>query len=137
LPAVALLALLLLLAGCGGGGDKPSDPVAVSDTVTGFTKAFAAGDGEQACDLLTKAAQDAFVTRAQTTTRAKDCPTSLKRLHDIAGPSVTDPLGAATVSEVKVTGSTATARLTASGHPTIVNLSKIDGDWKLNGVPGI
>ena len=41
------------------------------------------------------------------------------------------------MSDVKVAGSTATAQLTASGHATTVTLSKQDGAWKLNGVPGI
>jgi hypothetical protein len=125
----------VVLGGCGGGDEeRPSDPGAA---VTSFTKAFASGDGAKACDLLTAAARDAFVERAATATGSKDCATSMKRVHDLAGSSVTGPFGSATVSEVKVTGATATAKLTAAGHSTTVTLSK-DGDrWKLNSVPGI
>jgi hypothetical protein len=135
--ATAALALALALAGCGGGGDdaeSSSDPAA---TVTTFTKAFASGDGAQACEQLTTEARDAFVKRAATATGSKDCATSMKRVHDLAGSSVTGPFAAATVSDVKITGSTATAKLTAAGHSTVVRLSKEDESWKLAGVPGI
>ena len=61
----------------------------------------------------------------------------MKRIHDLAGSSVTDPFAAATVSGVKVTGATATATLTANGHSTSVYLAKLGDSWKLTGVPGI
>jgi hypothetical protein len=132
---VALAAVVL--AGCGGGDKKVPDSKAAADAVAGFTKAFAAGDGAKACDLLTTGARAAFVKRAETATGSKDCAESMKRVHDLAGSSVTGPLAAATVSDVKVSGATATARLTASGHSTTVSLSRLGSDWKLNGVPGI
>jgi hypothetical protein len=135
---LALVFVAALLAGCGG-GDRPKvpDSKAAADAVTGFTKAFAAGDGATACGLLTTGARDAFVKRAEAATGSKDCAESMKRVHDLAGSSVTGPLGSATVSQVKIAGSTASAQLTASGHSTTVTLSKQGGDWKLNGVPGV
>jgi hypothetical protein len=133
--AVAALALAAIpLAGCGGDEKKPADPGAA---VSNFAKAFATGDGATACDLLTTAARDAFVKRAQNATGAQDCPTSMKRVHDLAGSSVTGPFATATVTEVKTSGDSATAKLTAAGHSTTVNLAKEDGEWKLGGVPGI
>ena len=129
--------VVLALAGCGGGNDKPDDATAARDAVTSFTKAFAAGDGEKACDLLTTPARDAFVRRAKTATGATVCPEVMQRVAQLAGSSVTEPLSKATVGEVKVTGNTATTTLTASGHSTPVTLSKQEGEWKLNGVPGI
>jgi hypothetical protein len=136
--AWAALAVAVVLGGCGGGDEKDvPDSQAARDAVAGFAKAFAAGDGAKACDLLAPGARDAFVKRAQTATGSDDCATSMKRVAELAGESVTGPFGSATVTEVKVSGATATAKLTAAGHPTVVNLSKQDGDWKLNGVPGI
>jgi hypothetical protein len=138
LAGLAALAVAVSLGACGGGGAKAKpDPEAAADAVTGFTKAFAAGDGAKACDLLTSAAAAAFVKRAQVSTGARDCPTSMKRVAELAGSSVTDPLSKATVGEVKVTGDRAATTVTASGHSTAVTLSKEDGAWKLNGVPGI
>jgi hypothetical protein len=136
---LAVAAVVLALASCGGGDDGPKvpDSKAAADTITAFTKAFAAGDGAKACGLLTTGARDAFVKRAEVATGSKQCPEAMARVHDLAGSSVTGPLAAATVSDVKVAGATATAQITASGHATTVTLSKQDGDWKLNGVPGI
>ena len=125
------------MAGCGGGGGKPDDATAARDTVTTFTKAFAAMDGDKACALLTPQAQAAFVKRARIATGSTRCPETMQRVAQLAGPSVTDPLSKATVGKVKVTGSTATTTLTASGHSTSVTLSKVSGSWKLNGVPGV
>ena len=127
----------MALTGCGGGGESKPDSQAAADAVAGFTKAFAAGDGAKACSLLTPAAAQAFTKRAQTATGARDCPTSMKRVADLAGSSVTEPLSKATVGEVKVTGNSATTSVSAGGHSTTVTLSKQDGAWKLNGVPGI
>jgi hypothetical protein len=130
-------AVVVAAAGCGGGDGKPSDETAARDTVTAFTKAFAAMDGDKACALLTPQAAAAFVERARVATGSIRCPETMQRVAQLAGSSVTDPLSKATVGEVKVTGNTATTTLTASGHSTPVTLSKADGDWKLNGVPGV
>lgn len=132
-----MLAAAIALAGCGG-DDKPADDqTAARDAVTSFTKAFAAGDGDKACSLLTAAAQTAFVNRAKVATGATKCPEVMQRVAQLAGESVTGPLSKATVGDVKVTGNTATTTLSASGHSTLVTLSKEDGEWKLNGVPGV
>jgi hypothetical protein len=132
-----VVAVAVVVAGCGGDEMKVPDTQAAQDAVSGFTKAFAAGDGAKACGLLTTSARDAFVKRAQTATGSKDCAVAIRRVHDLAGPSVTGPLASSTVSDVKVAGSTATAKLTAAGHSTPVSLTKQDGAWKLNGVPGL
>ena len=133
-----MLVAAVAVAGCGGGSDgKPSDETAARDVVTSFTKAFAAMDGDKACALLTPQAQAAFVERARVATGSTRCPETMQRVAQLAGSSVTDPLSKASVGEVKVTGNTATTTLTANGHSTPVTLSKADGSWKLNGVPGV
>jgi hypothetical protein len=129
------IAAALIAAGCGGGA--PPSPEAAGAAVTGFSKAFGAGDGAKACGLLTSAAQAAFAKRVQALAPTSDCPTAIKRVHDAAGPQVTRALAAAKVSAVKVNGNSATATLTAAGHSTSVGLTRQDGSWKLTGVPGI
>jgi hypothetical protein len=61
----------------------------------------------------------------------------MTKVHDEAGDDVNQAFQTATVSHVKVTGGSATATLTASGHSTAVGLAEQDGEWKLTGVPGI
>jgi Tfp pilus assembly protein PilW len=132
-----VLAGTVLVAGCGGGGGSTPGPAAAGAAVTGFSRAFGAGDGAKACGLLTSAAQAAFVKRVQVLAPTSDCPTAIKRVHDAAGTQVTGALAAAKVSAVKVNGNAATATLTAAGHSTTVGLAMQDGAWKLTGVPGI
>jgi hypothetical protein len=125
-----------LLGGCGGGGKKVPDTQAAGAAVTGFAKAFGSGDGKTACDLLTPAARAAFVKRVQGLATTRDCATGMVKVHDAAGADVNAAFSAATVSNVKVTGDSATATLTASGHSTSVSLARQGGKWRLNGVPG-
>jgi Tfp pilus assembly protein PilW len=132
----AFAAAALLAAGCGG-GTSSSSPDAAGVAVTDFSKAFGAGDGSKACDRLTSAAQAAFVKRVQVLSPAPDCPTAIKRVHDAVGGQVTGAFAAAKASDVKVKGDTATARLTAAGHSTLVRLEKQDGSWRLTSVPGV
>jgi hypothetical protein len=134
---LAVIASVLLLAGCGGTDKKVPDPEAASAAVTGFSKAFGAGKADVACGLLTKDAQVAFLRRVQALIRTTDCATALKKVHDEAGADVTQAFETATVTNVHVVGATGLATLTASGHSTTVNLAKQNGAWKLTGVPGI
>jgi hypothetical protein len=128
--------MALAVAGCGGGKSVP-DPKAASQAVTDFAKAFGGGDGKRACDLLTPAARTIFLKKSHTVAPTTDCAVAMKRVHDLAGSSVTGPFATATVSSVKVTGATATATLTANGHSTPVYLAKQGDAWKLTGVPGL
>jgi hypothetical protein len=137
--AAALAALVVAAGGCGGddGGDSPPAPEAAGVVVTEFSRALGSGDGEKACGLLTSGARAAFIKRVETLAGTKDCATALTRVHDAAGAEVNEALSTATVSDVRVNGDSATAKLTAAGHATSVSLQKEDGDWKLTGVPGI
>jgi hypothetical protein len=134
----AVAAAAVLLVGCGGGGgQRVPDTDAASAAVLGFAKAFGAGKGDVACDLLTDDARAAFLKRVQALVATKDCAVAMTKVHDEAGDEVNQAFQTATVSNVKVNGSAATATLTASGHSTTVGLSDQDGEWKLTGVPGI
>jgi hypothetical protein len=135
-PAAVLATVALVIAGCGGGKTVP-DSQAASQAVTSFAKAFGGGDGQRACDLLTPAARTTFLKKAHAVAPTTNCAAAMKRVHDLAGASVTGPFSTATVSGVKVTGATATATLTANGHSTAVYLAKQGDAWKLIGVPGL
>lgn len=132
----AAAAALLALAGCGA-GDKPSGPEAARAATEDFAHAFGKGSGSRACELLTTSAQAAFVKRLKVSTGAANCQEAIIRVHSLAGKQVTDAFSGAKATNPKVTGTTATVTLTASGHATTVRLVKEGGDWKLNGVPGI
>lgn len=133
----AVAALLVLLAGCGGGGRHVPDSDAASAAVLGFSKAFGAGNAKEACDLLTADARAAFLKRVQALIATKDCAVAMTKVHDEAGADVNQAFARATVSNVRLKGTSATATLTASGHSTTVGLLKQGGDWKLTGVPGV
>jgi hypothetical protein len=133
----AVATVALLLAGCGGGGQRVPDSDAASAAVLGFAKAFGAGKGDVACDLLTDDARAAFLKRVQALVPTKDCAVAMTKVHDEAGDEVNQAFQTATVSNVKIKEGAAVATLTAAGHSTTVGLSDEDGEWKLTGVPGI
>jgi hypothetical protein len=134
--AAVLATLALVMTSCGGGKPVPASEAA-AHVVTDFAKAFGTGDGQKACDLLTPAARSTFLKKSHAVAPTTDCVAAMKRVHDLAGASVTGAFTTATVSGVKVTGATATATLTANGHSAPVYLARQGGDWKLTGVPGI
>jgi hypothetical protein len=133
----AVAAVLVLLAGCGGASQKVPDATAARAAVLGFSKAFGAGNEKEACDLLTDDARAAFLKRVQALVPTKDCTVAMTKVHDEAGSDVNDAFASATVSNVRLSGTAATATLTASGHSTTVGLAKQGGAWKLTGVPGV
>jgi hypothetical protein len=134
--ASSALVAVALLAGCGGSDDKGSDQEQVTKAVTDFAHAFGKGDGAKACDQLTPGARDAFVSRIASLVGTRDCAAAIGKLPAVAGANVTTPFQTAKVDQVKVTGDSATARLTAAGHSASVNLQKRDGSWLLTRVPG-
>ena len=132
--AAAIVATAALaVAGCGGGG---GDEDAVKSTVESYISAFTAGDGAKACTLMTTATRQAFVQRVQLLTHTSDCGDALNKIRGSAGPAVMSALKKATVSDVKVSGQHATAKLTSGGHSSNAQLQKEGGSWKVSGVPG-
>jgi 7-keto-8-aminopelargonate synthetase-like enzyme len=141
-PLVAGVVVALALGGCGSGGGggssgTVSDPAAVRTAVAEFSKAFGAGDGKVACTLMTPEAQTALVKRVKSLIPVSTCAEAIAAVHGEAGAQVNIAFADATVSKVKVTGGSATAVLTASGHSAVAKLVKQGGAWKLTGVPGI
>lgn len=133
----AALALAAAAAASGCGGERRSSSDTARAAVSDFARAFGSGDGARACERLTPAAQAAIVKRVKVLAPASGCATAIKRLHDAAGSQVAGAFAAATVSDVRVKGDAASARLTAGGNSTPVALVKVGGAWRLTGVPGI
>ena len=132
----ALAAAAIAIAGCGGGGGGGSDEQQVTKATTDWAHAFGKAAGGTASRLLTPGARDAFVSRIATVVGTNDCAEAIGKLPSVAGPNVTAPFQTAKVDSVRVSGDTATARLTAGGHSATVRLQKRDGDWLLTRVPG-
>ena len=134
--ALLIAIVALAAAGCGGGGGDGSDSERVTQAVTDYAHAFGSGKGKEACALLTPGARDAFTTRVSSIVGTRDCVEAMTKLGSVAGPNVTGPFQDAKVSDVKVAGARATAKLTAGGHAAGVTLEKRDGDWLLTRAPG-
>ncbi|MEA2168622.1 MAG: hypothetical protein QOF76_1922 [Solirubrobacteraceae bacterium] len=119
-----LLAAALLGAGCGG-----SDADKVKNVTNDFFNALKDGDGGKACDAL------AADTAKQAVTDGKSCEENITAAVKQAG---ADQFKGAkiSISNVKVTGKTATAHVVTSSdkNPKEENdfkYAKEGGDWKV------
>jgi hypothetical protein len=124
------LACALVLSACGGGEDSPGDREQIETVITTYFQAFSAGDGARACGQLSTDAQVKLVEA----TRADSCPEAMDeaaKQPDIE-PYVED-LGDAEVVEVEVSGTEASAKVSAIGQETTIPLAKEDGEWKIQG----
>ncbi|WP_433825906.1 hypothetical protein ACQP2E_27830 [Actinoplanes sp. CA-015351] len=111
IAAVALTATALTagtLAGCGGDGnaDVGAKPGAegVRDVVSVYAKALADGDGQRACSLMSKPAQDALRTR----TKGADCLDAVKKVSPDAAAA---GLGQVKFEDPQVSGDNATVKV--------------------------
>jgi hypothetical protein len=132
---IACCSATIALAGCGG--SKTTDEDRVKATVVDYYKAFAAGDGETACNHLADAAREEL----ERASGGKECPkvvdAALKRPEYAR---VAKDLSGVKVSDVKVSGNTAIAvaevpGLKASDGKTAVSTSvpllKEENTWKI------
>jgi hypothetical protein len=129
--AALLTAATLALAGCGAGSG--GDP---QSTVRDYLNAFVKGDGAKACSLMSSQTRKQFVSRARRVTRTGDCASSVETIQAQAGSTVLDALKKTKISDVKVTGSRATAKLASGVSTTVTQLQKEGGSWKITGAPG-
>ena len=135
------------LASCGDGQDETSRAATTSDdaetVVRQYFAAFARGDADAACALMTKVAQRG-TQQLPPGERADSCEGATKELRRdaivVSRPQVRD---------LRISGDTATARVTSKDPPydSAVLLRRDDGGWriafpvavvsKLEGPPGI
>jgi hypothetical protein len=118
-----LVALILLLAGCGGG---PSDEERVHAAVEAFGRATAAKDYQQLCDRLLSAK---LVSEVES--RGLPCEVALKQgLGDVRAPRLT-------IGRIAVTGDTATAEVQsaaqgqAPSRDTLQLVRAADDSWRI------
>jgi ketosteroid isomerase-like protein len=133
LAAAAVAAATLLFSACGGSGGGDSEDAKVAAVVRDYFKAFAAGDGKQACEQLGAETR----VKLEKETGAKDCAAAIgaaAKEPDVK--RFTKELGDVKVLEVEVDGSNATAKVRAIGQTTTVPLQKEDGDWRITGAAG-
>jgi ketosteroid isomerase-like protein len=136
---VPVIAAVLVLAGCGGGG-RPSDREDISTTITTYYKAFGSGDSATACNQLTSDATRVL----EASGGGKDCTKLLdEALKRPEYAKIAPKLGEAKVVRVKVTGDTATAVAEVPGVgkkgvtvSTAVPLKKEGGAWKIASTKG-
>ena len=107
LPAAA--AALLLLSGCGGAA---SDQDQVREVAGQFTSSFANGDMKRACELMTSNAKQQIVSSGALL-GGGDCAKIMGVARGLLDESDLDKLKTAKITEIKVTGQTATAQSTA------------------------
>lgn len=130
LSLLALVAVAIALAACG----KSSSEMA-GDTVVSYLDAFAKGDGEKACDLLTAQTRDVIVPRVGRKIGARDCPAAVKALRGRLTVPQADALGRARVKRVRIRGDLAEVRFRAGPLRGAAELRKSGGDWRVSLLP--
>ena len=129
----ALISGIVLLAGCGG-GDEADPEDAVAGAVRQYTSAFADGDLDKACGLLTERG------RTQAIEGGKDfglatCEAVLKQGRSSLTKQQLDGFRRASVTKVKITGGRASATLTAKfdgATPGPIRLRRENGAWRID-----
>lgn len=121
------------VAGCGSssGGDL-STP---SKAVKSYTDGIAKGNGKQACDALSSTEQQAALSSARSSgVKASDCVSLFNQVKAHLTSAQLKQFADAKVTNVKQSGSTATA--TVSGAQTRPTLVKSGGKWQITGGVG-
>ena len=138
----AAVAVMIAVAGCGGGGSRRADAVKVKETVGQALAALANGNGRAFCGLATAGAR-AELAR---TTPGASCPQVVRRISDQLSPAVRLGLRHALVGTVTIHGDRASIRpgditstrgalkgfLQASAPPTRLSRQS-NGTWKIAG----
>ncbi len=129
---VPLVLLPVLLAGCGGGSDKPSDADQAKTAAQAYTKAFASGDAKKACSLLTPQGRLQAIQNKKS--GLDTCEKVFTAFHDEQSPASLKSLRDAKPGATKVFASKplkATVKFSAgvSGSPITIDLRKVGGRW--------
>ena len=122
------IVVAVALAGCGGKSDEEK----IRTAIRAYFSAFAAGNGQKACDQLAAATRDEFTLRS----KAPGCPAAIEqaaRRPDVK--PYAKRLGKVSIQSVEVHGKTATAQVNAIGASTEVPLVKEGDRWKIKSGP--
>ena len=128
---LVMVAVLLVLAGCGAAPARMSDRDRVEGAIEQYFHAASIGRGEIACPLLTSQARHGF-RKLLDGPVARDCNTNIV---SVARASL--PLHHTSVSRVVVNGDRATAYVTSAIPPysNTVTLVRVGSSWKLLYLP--
>lgn len=113
-----------------------TEGAAVTMTVRGYATAFVGADGIAGCALMTPATRREFVASVREDVGDVPCDQAFARIAEGTPPDVRQAFGAATVSDVRVTGQTAVATLAVGDRTNTITLSKVDGRWLISSAPG-
>ena len=125
--ALALVAVALVAAGCGGG---QSDEEQVRETVTDLGRATEAKDWQALCDRILAPSLISEVKRV-----GLPCEVALQRaLGEVENPRLT-------IGQITIDGRRATAevRTSASGQKPsqdVVELQRVEDDWRISALAG-
>jgi hypothetical protein len=150
--ASASLALVLLVAGCGGSDSGPRDPEveAITRVLASQAAAIADGDGQEACSHFSERGRRRFEAevRARPELRVRGCERGVEEIAKRLPGAAIDALNAPVISEVRVRAPRASAMVEppadlkelalAAGFRDVqfeVPLVKLSGRWKVDGVP--
>jgi hypothetical protein len=140
--------LVTALSGCGGSGSssqpKVSDQQQITQILQSYLTAQTAGNGQTACPLLSAGAQNQLIGLVVSAAKGllpsrPSCENAVALVSQFAGSTIVTGLKNAKVENVKVNGSNATAEIVDGGafSPEQVKLQKVDGTWKITGVPSL
>ena len=132
-PTLLLLALSLAASGCTSDEDK------VRHLVQEYNAAVADGDGAKACGFLTKRGREivlALSLEQLLSDRTTGCQSTIKALGHLKEGSEIKELESAKIVDVRVRGDTAQAELRSDEGPATAELTKRDGEWRLDYPPG-
>lgn len=121
-----LLAVLCVLAGCGGNDDEAQVKSAVNQLYAGFAER----DAGKVCGSLTKAQQQA-VAKGAAGVAPGNCRQVMGFALGFLGNALKDAKKAE-VTKVKIDGSKARATVVFKGKPGVLGVTKEDGDWKVS-----
>jgi hypothetical protein len=107
---------------------------AVKATVDSYVRAFASGDGKAACDKLTDSAREAVVGLGKRM-GAGDCPSAMKRTHEIGGSKVRAIAKKIRVRKVDIDHGRARVTLRAAGQDSVAELERTEKGWKISSLP--
>ena len=130
LVGALVIAAATFAAGCGGGGGSGSgDPAQVTED---FFNAIAAGDGETACGLLSKVGLGNIPKDPNKC--AEEVSSLSEEQRSMFEPSNVEQVTGHTehCGTIKPSETDAETVATVNGDVQCVNLSKIDGEWKIN-----
>ena len=129
---VLLAVVATTLAACGERHSRGTAADAVRDTVVRFAEAVNAHSGRRACAELTAKSRAGIAAVGKERLKLDGCAATLDRAYSARQNSQPAPhLQRGDVDPVHISGTSATAAYSASGHRQQVALRRENGAWKI------